>query len=114
MKIATWNVERLKHKHELDKILNACYQMSATKRLCICGDFNCSFGDNYYYTKSGRIAIQDCFFKNHIDLLTKNCTECIDHIALSRGLVDGAKIHIDEWNLDKQLSDHKGIAVTIA
>lgn len=83
------------------------------KKLCICGDFNCSFADNYYFTKDSRNLITECFSKNNITLLTKDRPECIDHIAISEKLVVDKQIEIEEWNYDKTLSDHKGIAVKI-
>lgn len=79
--------------------------------LCICGDFNCSFVDNYYYTKAGRDIILRTFAENHIKLLTANRPLCIDHIAISEQFVADSEIYIEEWNLKKTLSDHKGIAV---
>ena len=83
------------------------------RNICICGDFNCTFSDNYYYTKAGREAIRQSFTENRIDLLTESRSECIDHIALSRNFLDGSVIQIEEWNYDKMLSDHKGIVVSI-
>ena len=82
------------------------------KSLCICGDFNCSFSDNYYFTKSGRDAILQSFSENRISLLTAAQSECIDHIAVSERAINAEKIQIEEWNCDKRLSDHKGIAVS--
>lgn len=86
-------------------------QLSNLGNLCICGDFNCSFADNYYFTKFGRDTLLDSFSSNAISLLTKERQECIDHIALSQELLNGADIQISEWNLDKTMSDHKGISV---
>jgi endonuclease/exonuclease/phosphatase family metal-dependent hydrolase len=83
------------------------------KKLCVCGDFNCSFSDNYYYTKAGRIALEDMFTRNGIDLLTRNQPECIDHIAISRGFSGVAAVRVEEWNNDKTLSDHKGIVAEL-
>lgn len=40
--------------------------------LCVCGDFNCSFADNYYFTKAGRTALLEVFEKAGLRLLTKN------------------------------------------
>jgi endonuclease/exonuclease/phosphatase family metal-dependent hydrolase len=83
------------------------------KRLCVCGDFNCSFADNCYYTKFGRAAVEKSFAQNGLELLTKNQPECIDHIALSKAFVGNTAIQIQEWNVDKTLSDHKGIVVEV-
>lgn len=79
----------------------------------ICGDFNCSFGDNYYYTKYGRDELLASFCKNGLSLLTRGQNECIDHIAVTREFVGSAIVRVDEWNMDKRLSDHKGISVSI-
>jgi endonuclease/exonuclease/phosphatase family metal-dependent hydrolase len=86
---------------------------SGNQNLCVIGDFNCSFADNYYYTKSGRTAITEAFAKNQLALLTKNTPECIDHIAVTDKFVTHDTIHIEEWNTDKKLSDHRGIMVSL-
>jgi endonuclease/exonuclease/phosphatase family metal-dependent hydrolase len=88
-------------------------RLAGNGNLCVCGDFNCSFSDNYYYTKAGRTAIENVFATNRIEPLTRNQPECIDHIAVSREFVGDCRIEICEWNLGKKLSDHKGIAVDI-
>lgn len=80
---------------------------------CICGDFNCSFADNYYFTKLGRSILLETCSQNGIRLLTESMPECIDHVAVTAEFVSNSSVHIEEWNLDKCLSDHKGIAVTL-
>lgn len=81
--------------------------------LCVVGDYNCSFSDNYYYTAAGRLAIEKTFSECGLELLTRDLPQCIDHIAISRKALTGLSNHISEWNLDKSLSDHKGVAVEI-
>ena len=76
--------------------------------LCVIGDYNLSFGDNYYYTRHGRDLVSAAFRDCGIELLTRDQPQCIDHIALTRGFAD-RPASIDEWNKDKRLSDHKGI-----
>ncbi len=88
-------------------------RLSKTGNICICGDFNCSFSDNYYYTNFGRDTLSVSFASNNISLLTGNQPECIDHIAVSKNFIGGSNIKISEWNLDKSLSDHKGIIADI-
>jgi endonuclease/exonuclease/phosphatase family metal-dependent hydrolase len=83
------------------------------KHLCVLGDFNCTFADNYYFTKYGRAALEEMLLSNNLDLLTRNQPECIDHIALSRGFVGASAVIVEEWNHDKALSDHKGIAAEL-
>jgi endonuclease/exonuclease/phosphatase family metal-dependent hydrolase len=79
------------------------------KPLCVLGDFNCTFMDNYYYTKTGRAALEDMLSRNKLELLTRNQPECIDHIAVSQSFIGTAVVTTDEWNHDKKLSDHKGV-----
>ena len=78
--------------------------------VCMVGDYNCTFSDNYYYTKFGRESMLDCFRDNAISILTAEKAECIDHIAVSDAFLRGRRVtNIEEWNLNKSLSDHKGI-----
>lgn len=82
--------------------------------ICMVGDYNCTFSDNYYYTTFGRESMLQCFKENRISILTVDRSECIDHIAISDSFMDGMKVaRIEEWNADKSLSDHKGIVVDI-
>lgn len=79
--------------------------------ICFCGDFNCSFSDNYYFTNAGREKILATLNSSSVSILTKEQKECIDHIAVSNMLVQGKQVCVEEWNADKDLSDHKGIVV---
>lgn len=99
---------------DLEKQIGDVKRLSAGKNLCICGDFNCSFSDGYYFTKMARSTILRAFSENGIRLLTTEVPECIDHIAISERFVAAGNswVQIEEWNCDKKLSDHKGIAVT--
>ena len=87
-------------------------RFSKLGNLCFCGDFNCSFADNYYFTNAGRDAILTGLQTNRLSLLTKDQPECIDHITVTRDFVRDASVQIEEWNLDRRLSDHKGVAVS--
>ena len=86
-------------------------RLSAINNFCVCGDFNCSFADNYYFTKLGRDTLLQAFSDSHIKLLTGKQVECIDHIAITDKFMSDNKVDVEEWNIDKKLSDHKGIAV---
>lgn len=85
-------------------------------RICIIGDYNLSFCDNYYYTSFGREIVLKCFEDRHISILTEQRAECVDHISVSDDYICNTElvlVSIDEWNYDKALSDHKGIVVDI-
>lgn len=84
---------------------------SEAKSLCICGDFNCSFSDNYYYTKAGRERLSQIFAECSLQVLTADVPECIDHIVVSSTFIKNRGLRIEEWNVSKKLSDHKGVLV---
>ena len=99
-------------EHDLKRQTEDFHRLTADGHsLCICGDYNCSFADNYYFTTSGRKQLNDSFLQNGIDLLTASCPSCIDHVAVSRQFVGESMVNITEWNKDKSLSDHKGVSV---
>ncbi len=63
-----------------------------------------------------RETVQKCFTDNNIVLLTGHRTKCIDHIAISTAYLRNKNlktVSVEEWNLDKKQSDHKGIVVEI-
>ncbi len=88
-------------------------RFSCGNNLCVCGDFNCSFSDNYYFTEFGRKMLTGAFETNKMSLLTACQQDCIDHIAISKGFLPTNEVDIWEWNLEKTLSDHKGIAISL-
>ena len=89
------------------------FKILSEKNICIVGDFNCSFADNCYFTNFGRENLLQTFSDFEIELLTKNSVECIDHIAISKKFLSDRKYNFAEWNIEKSLSDHKGIFVDI-
>lgn len=99
---------------DLDKQINDFRSLSSySKNICILGDYNCSFSDNYYFTNYARDRLRQCFLDNNICLLTAAQLQCIDHIAISEQFFFGRNIQIEEWNQNKRLSDHKGVAVIL-
>jgi hypothetical protein len=86
-------------------------KLSIEKNFCLIGDYNISFADNYYFTHNGRNELNKVFKECELNLLTRDISECIDHIAVSERFKTNLEIEIGEWNLDKKLSDHKGIYV---
>lgn len=100
-------------KEDLLKQAEDFKKLSGEKNFCVCGDFNCSFADSWYFTKFGRDTLLETFSDCEIELLTKNQAKCIDHIAISKKFLSNAEVKIEEWNFDKILSDHKGISAEL-
>lgn len=98
---------------DLQKQMEDIKRLSALGSVCVVGDYNCSFVDGYYYTKRGRDIIVNSFCDMGVTILTEKQLECIDHIAVSERYLAGAEVQVGEWNLDKSLSDHKGVMVEL-
>ena len=100
---------------DLEKQMEDINRLTAEGRsVCVIGDYNLSFSDNYYYTTLGRETVQNCFRCSGISILTAQRPQCTDHIAVSDSFMAGHRVtDIYEWNCDKELSDHKGIVVQI-
>ena len=98
---------------DLKKQIEDWKWISATGNICIVGDFNITFADNYYYTKEGRQKIEDCFAEIGITNLTHQIAENIDHIAISASFLKSCQCKTEVWNLDKSLSDHIGVCVVL-
>jgi exonuclease III len=88
-------------------------KLSKDNNLCIVGDYNISFADNYYFTVFGREELNKSFEFNNIKLITREMEDCIDHIAISKKIIENKNIEIEEWNKIEKLSDHKGIYINI-
>jgi hypothetical protein len=97
--------------------MQADWQVLAKQNnLCIAGDFNISFADNYYTSDVVRDAMQEFFIKNKLVHVTAGLPKCIDHIVLSSHLLErGSKhtkpINIGTFGEGKLLSDHTGVWV---
>ncbi len=112
--IGIYGNRHLSFSEDLPRILNDVERLAGDgTSLCVCGDYNISFSDNYYFTKAGRDSLEEVLATNNLELLTRNQPECIDHIALSRGFLGNMAVTLEEWNHDKKLSDHKGISVEV-
>jgi endonuclease/exonuclease/phosphatase family metal-dependent hydrolase len=81
--------------------------------ICLAGDFNISFIDNYYYTKEGRDKLNKSFNELGLINLTDKVQNNIDHIVISQELLSVSEVNCHVWNLDKNLSDHIGVMVDL-
>lgn len=88
-------------------------QKFSDKNICFVGDLNCSFSDNYYFTNEGRNLFNENFKSLNLKNITAEIPENIDHIVMSKNFIERFKIKISEFNLDKKLSDHKGIVAEL-
>jgi len=81
--------------------------------LCIVGDYNISFSDNYYFTIEGRNKLFSAVDELNLVNLTEKLANNIDHIVVSKSFLTTTRNEIETWNLDKKLSDHIGVMVKL-
>jgi len=96
---------------DLDNQISDINRLSPLGNFCFAGDLNISFSDSYYFTKNGRTKFNICFTANKLQNLTESISENVDHIVVSKNFIKDLYIQLSEWNLDKSLSDHKGVCV---
>ncbi len=101
------------YQTEVDKQLEDFNTLAPLYNLCIVGDYNCSFSDNYYFSKNGREQLLQAFATNNLTITTQAATDTIDHITIANNLLTNTSISLQEFNEKKDKSDHKGIAVTL-
>ena len=111
--IGVYGNRRACFKPHLEKQIADWQSISSQGALCIAGDYNISFSDNYYYTAEGREKILSAFSSLHIENLTTDIASNIDHIAISAQLIKGRKCVVSTWNEDKKLSDHIAVCVQV-
>lgn len=102
------------YMHDLQRQMDDIKRLASVGDVCVVGDYNCSFSDGYYFTNAGRHTVINGFSNGNIMLLTERQPECIDHIAISEKFLMGSSIAVSEWNLDRSLSDHKGIVAEVS
>ena len=85
----------------------------AEKSNCIIGDLNVYFSGYAYPSHYARNILNETFEKLKMKNLTSEIAENIDHIIISKEFMNNKKTKIETWNLDKKLSDHIGICLTI-
>ncbi|MBC7749329.1 MAG: endonuclease/exonuclease/phosphatase family protein [Methylotenera sp.] len=100
-------------KTDLPKQIIDFKTLSTNHNICITGDFNILFCDNYYFTNWGRNELNNSFTENKITNLTLHLPETIEHIAIRHEFIANAQVETHEWNLDKKLSDHKGVCINL-
>ena len=98
-------------KDDLPKQIADFKKITLENNICIVGDYNITFSDNYYFTKFGRQELNKLFQENKIQNLTSAISENMDHISISEKFVDNSKITLNTWNLEKTLSDHIGVSI---
>ena len=104
--------------NELQNCVHDCLNISKTvSNFCLVGDLNTSFIEAEKHHEIRGISsrntlnqlVEDC----NLDKTTASLSFNIDHIFLSKQLVDATNINVSAFIQKDKLSDHQGILVEI-
>lgn len=100
---------------EVSKQIADIRQLAAQGPVCLAGDLNMTFRDNYYHTEAGRKLLNNAFAELNLKILTYDVAKNIDHVVVSQEFINGRKCWTEPpVNTDYKLSDHIGVVVNIA
>lgn len=83
------------------------------KNACIIGDYNITTSGRVYPSNAARESLNTILKNHQLINLTGSITNNVDHISISQQVIQEKKVTIETWNLDKKLSDHIGVMVSI-
>ena len=85
----------------------------ANKNVCIVGDLNISLSGWIYPSREYRDKLNTLIEEFDMDKSTGNLEDNIDHILMSKKFIGNRGIKVEKFNVEKKLSDHFGICMTI-
>lgn len=100
-------------KNDLEGNLEDFKKFETSNFNCIVGDLNVYFSGYAYPSREARNILNETFRDLKMKNITSEIENNVDHIILSESFLMNKKIKTEIWNLDKKLSDHIGICVTI-
>ncbi|MGZ5243723.1 MAG: endonuclease/exonuclease/phosphatase family protein [Bacteroidia bacterium] len=100
-------------RQDLQNMITDGNKLARGNSICIAGDFNTSFSDNYFFDGNARLELNSFFENNNLMNLTENIPNNIDHIVVTKDFIKDYSIEIDTWNHDFKLSDHMGVCVNL-
>lgn len=83
------------------------------KNACIIGDYNITTSGRVYPRNAAQETLNLVLQNHQLINLTASIANNVDHISISQQLVQESQLTIETWNLDKKLSDHIGIMVSL-
>ena len=101
-------------KNDLKQHLDDFKKFNINEINCIIGDLNTTFSGFTYPSHYARNTLNETFESLKMKNLTAEIPNNVDHIILSENILENKIIETQIWNLDKKLSDHIGICLSIS
>ncbi|SEB06957.1 hypothetical protein SAMN05443667_1207 [Flavobacterium gillisiae] len=83
------------------------------RNVCLVGDLNISLSGWIYPSREYREKLNAIIEEFDLDNSTGNLGDNIDHILISKKFIEGGEVEVEEFNVDKKLSDHIGVCLTV-
>lgn len=83
------------------------------KNAYVIGDYNITTSGRVYPSNIARETCNSVLLNHQLINLTASIPNNVDQISISQQLVQESQLTIETWNLDKKLSDHIGIMVSL-
>jgi len=100
-------------KEDLKGQLSDFDKLFLGKQVCLVGDYNTTFHGYAYPNPDTRKELAKLLEQHNLTNLTSIIADSVDHIAISNNFLHDTEKCISFWNLDKRISDHIGVSVTI-
>ena len=81
--------------------------------VCLVGDLNISMTGRVYPSTEYRNKLNKIIEKYELDNSTGAIENNVDHILISKKIIGNLKLKVETFNVDKKLSDHIGICLTL-
>ena len=101
-------------KNDLKQHLDDFKKFNINEINCIIGDLNTTFSGFTYPSHYAKNTLNGTFENLKMKNLTAEIPNNVDHIILSENILENKIIETQIWNLDKKLSDHIGICLSIS
>ena len=100
-------------KEDLKGQLSDFDKLFLDKQVCLIGDFNIAFNGYPYPSKPDMKTMNKIIEQHNLTNLTSMIADSVDHVAISNNFLNDTEKSIILWNLDKRVSDHIGVSVSI-
>ena len=100
-------------KSDFEKQMMDIVAISQNGSTCVAGDLNITLSGYAYPSHAIINDVNDFFEDNAIEILTRNISDTVDHIAISQQFLVNLNFETERLPFDKKITDHNLVIVTL-
>ena len=108
-----YNIDKVRFIQDFENQIVDFEKIFKGNNVCLIGDLNISISGYIYPSKKYREKLNEIIKKYNLDNSTGEIEGNIDHILISKKFIGKLKLKVEKFNLNKKLSDHIGICLTL-